>query len=148
MDLAAINIARGHDLGLGTLNETRAALGLTPYTTFEQLTADPGTLAGLKATFTSIDQVDLWTGGLSEHHMSGAMIGETFGHHHRQSVRSTARWRPVLLRERQLDPATAAMVKNTSLSDIMERDTDTDVMPGRRLPYRRAARQRRQGGRP
>ena len=79
MDLAAINIARGHDLGLGTLNETRAALGLTPYTTFEQLTADPGTLAGLKATFTSIDQVDLWTGGLSEHHMPGAMIGETFG---------------------------------------------------------------------
>ena len=30
MDLAAINVARGHDLGLGTLNETRAALGLTP----------------------------------------------------------------------------------------------------------------------
>ena len=28
MDLAAINIQRGHDLGLGTLNETREALGI------------------------------------------------------------------------------------------------------------------------
>ena len=46
MDLAAINIQRGHDLGLGTLNETREALHLTPYTSFEQLTSDPGTLAG------------------------------------------------------------------------------------------------------
>ena len=31
MDLAAINIQRGHDLGLPTLNQTREALGLTPY---------------------------------------------------------------------------------------------------------------------
>ena len=48
MDLAAVNIQRGHDLGLGTLNETREALHLTPYTSFDQLTDDPGTLAALK----------------------------------------------------------------------------------------------------
>jgi peroxidase len=127
MDLAAINIERGHDLGLGTLNETRAALGLAPYTTFEQLTTDPGTLAGLKATFTSIDQVDLWTGGLSEHHMPGAMIGETFGliiAHQFEALRDGDQF----YYEKALDPAELAMVKNTSLSDIIERDTDTDVM--------------------
>jgi predicted transposase YbfD/YdcC len=50
MDLAAINIQRGHDLGLGTLNETREALGLTSYTSFEQITDDAGTVAALKAT--------------------------------------------------------------------------------------------------
>ena len=32
IDLAAINIQRDRDLGLGTLNETREALGLTKYT--------------------------------------------------------------------------------------------------------------------
>ena len=32
MDLAAINIQRARDLGLGTLNQTREALGLDPYT--------------------------------------------------------------------------------------------------------------------
>src|SRR3954449_3946517 len=36
IDLAAINIQRAHDLGLGTLNETREALGLAPYTSFDQ----------------------------------------------------------------------------------------------------------------
>ena len=79
MDLAAINIQRGHDLGLGTLNETREALGLTPYTSFEQITDDAGTVAALKATFTDVDQIDLWTGGLSEKHVTGGLIGETFG---------------------------------------------------------------------
>jgi hypothetical protein len=127
MDLAAINIQRGHDLGLGTLNETREALHLAPYATFEQLTNDPGTLAALKATFTSIDQVDLWTGGLSEHHMPGAMLGETFGliiAHQFEALRDGDQF----YYEKALDPAELAMVKNTSLSDIIERDTDTDVM--------------------
>jgi peroxidase len=127
MDLAAINIQRGHDLGLGTLNETREALGLTRYTSFEQLTDDPGTLAALTATFASIDQVDLWTGGLSEHHMPGAMIGETFGTiiaNQFEALRDGDQF----YFENQLDPETVAMVKATTLSDIIERDTDTNVM--------------------
>jgi hypothetical protein len=126
-DLAAINIQRGHDLGLGTLNETRAALGLSPYTSFEQLTDDSGTLAALKSTFASIDQVDLWTGGLSEHHMAGAMIGETFGTiiaHQFEALRDGDQF----YFENQLDPSTVAMVKGTSLSDIIERDTNTENM--------------------
>jgi peroxidase len=127
MDLAAINIQRGHDLGLGTLNETREALGLTPYTSFEQLTDDPGTLAALTATFASIDQVDLWTGGLSEHHMSGAMIGETFGTiiaNQFEALRDGDQF----YFEKALDRETVAMVKATTLSDIIERDTDTNVV--------------------
>jgi peroxidase len=131
MDLAAVNIQRGHDLGLGTLNETREALHLTPYTSFEQLTSDPGTLAGLKATFTDINQVpdinqvDLWTGGLAENHVPGAMIGQTFGTiiaHQFEALRDGDQF----YYEKALDPAELAMVKNTSLSDIIERDTDTD----------------------
>ena len=144
-DLAAINIQRGHDLGLGTLNETREALHLTPYTSFEQLTSDPGTLAGLKATFTSIDQVDLWTGGLAEHHMPGAMIGQTFGTiiaHQFEALRDGDQF----YYEKALDPAELAMVKNTSLSDIIERDTDTNVMQADAFHHHRTARQQRGGG--
>ena len=128
MDLAAINIQRGHDLGLGTLNETREALHLTPYTSFDQLTSDPDTLAALKATFTGgIDQVDLWTGGLAENHMKGAMIGQTFGTiiaHQFESLRDGDQF----YYEKALDPTEVAQVKATSLSDIIERDTDTNVM--------------------
>src|SRR5262249_3216562 len=75
MDLAAINIERGRDLGLGTLNETRVALGLTPYTSFDQITNDPETAANLAAAFGTVDKVDLWTGGLAENHVNGGLVG-------------------------------------------------------------------------
>jgi peroxidase len=127
-DLAAINIQRGHDLGLGTLNETRIALGLAPYTSFEQLTDDAGTLAGLHATFTNIDQVDLWTGGLSERHMpNGSLIGETFARivgDQFEALRHGDRF----YFENALDQKTVAEIKGTTLSDLIERDTDTNVM--------------------
>src|SRR5262249_58840682 len=77
-DLAAINIQRGRDLGLGTLNETRQALGLAPYTDFSQITSDQGTVAALRQAYGSVDAIDLWTGGLSESHAAGAMVGPTF----------------------------------------------------------------------
>lgn len=59
IDLAAINIQRGHDLGLGSLNETREALGLQPYTSFEQVSSDPATAAALKQAYGSVDAIDL-----------------------------------------------------------------------------------------
>ena len=66
MDLAAINIQRGRDLGLGTLNQTRLSLGLPAYSDFGQITDDAGTVAALSAAFGTVGAVDLWTGGLSE----------------------------------------------------------------------------------
>jgi peroxidase len=41
IDLMAIDIQRERDVGLATLNQTRAALGLNRYTSIEQLTPDP-----------------------------------------------------------------------------------------------------------
>ena len=79
LDLAAINIQRGRDLGLGTLNQTRQALGLAAYTAFEQITDDAGTVAGLRAAYAGVDAIDLWTGGLAERLTPGAFLGETFG---------------------------------------------------------------------
>ena len=56
-DLAAINIQRGRDLGLGTLNETRKALGLAPYTSFSQITSDAQTAAALQKAYGTVDKV-------------------------------------------------------------------------------------------
>ena len=59
--------------------------------------------------------------------MPGAMIGQTFGTiiaHQFEALRDGDQF----YYEKALDPAELAMVKNTSLSDIIERDTDTDVM--------------------
>jgi Ca2+-binding RTX toxin-like protein len=131
MDLAAINIQRGHDLGLGTLNETREALGLTPYTSFEQITDDAGTVAALKATFTDVSQIDLWTGGLSEKHVSGGLLGETFGKiigDQFEALRDGDQYYYENVANGTFDAATLNEIQHTSLSDIIERVTDTEHM--------------------
>jgi peroxidase len=126
LDLAAINIQRGRDLGLGTLNETREALGLTPYASFDQISSDPTTVEALKLAYNdNIDSIDLWTGGLAEDHTEGAMIGQTFGliiAHQFENLRDGDRY---WFENQGFDAKTLAQIENTTLSDIIDRDTDT-----------------------
>jgi len=127
MDLAAINIQRGRDLGLGTLNETRQVLGLKPYTRFEQITNDAATVAAMKTAFGSPDKVDLWTGGLAEQHARGSLLGPTFTTIIADQFERLRDGDPFYF-ENALDPADVRMVKNTTLSDIITRNTDATNM--------------------
>lgn len=76
-DLAALNIQRGRDHGLLSYNETRRRLGLMAVTSFAGLSSDPGLRARLQSVYKSVDDVDLWVGGLAEDHVRGALVGET-----------------------------------------------------------------------
>ena len=127
MDLAAINIQRGRDLGLGTLNETRQDLGLEPYTTFEQITNDAATVAAMKTAFGTPDNVDLWTGGLAEQHAPGSLLGPTFTTIIADQFERLRDGDPFYF-ENALDPADVLMVQNTTLSDIITRNTDATNM--------------------
>jgi peroxidase len=122
-DLAAINIQRAHDLGLGTLNETRAALGLTPYTSFDQITSDATTAAALKQAYGTVDAVDLWTGGLAEDHTAGAAIGQTFGRIIGDQFTSLRDGDRLYFENEGFDQQTLKDIESTSLSDIIQRDT-------------------------
>jgi hypothetical protein len=77
-DLASLNIQRGRDHGLPTYNQTRAAYGLPPKTTFNSISSNTNVQARLAAAYGSVDDIDLWPGGLAEDHLPGAMVGETF----------------------------------------------------------------------
>ena len=128
-DLAATNIQRGRDLGLGTLNETRVALGLTPYTSFDQITSDSTTAAALQQAYGSVDNVDLWTGGLAEDHVPGAALGQTFDTiiaNQFIALRDGDRF--YFQNQFASDPTLLNQIENTTLSDIIERNTDTGVM--------------------
>jgi hypothetical protein len=125
MDLAAINIERGRDLGLGTLNQTREALGFAPYTDFSQITSDQGTLAALQKAFTSVDQIDLWTGGLSENHAPGALVGETFQAIIAQQFEALRDGDRFWYENQGFDAKTLDAIQNTTLADVITRDTDT-----------------------
>jgi peroxidase len=128
VDLAAINIQRGHDLGLGTLNQTREALGLTPYTSFDQISSDPATAAALEEAYGSVDAIDLWTGGLAEDHVAGSVIGPTFGRIIGDQFTALRDGDQYYFENQNFDQQTLNEIKGTTLSDLILRDTDTTAM--------------------
>jgi peroxidase len=125
-DLAVINIARGRDLGLGRLNETRSALGLEPYTDFDQITDDAGTVAALRKAFTTVDEIDLWTGGLSEALAPGAFVGPTFQKIIGMQFENLRDGDRLWFENQRFDAETLSMIKSTTLGDIIERNTATE----------------------
>ncbi|HEX8915795.1 MAG TPA: peroxidase family protein [Humisphaera sp.] len=79
LDLASLNIQRGRDHGLADYNTTRAAMGLPRVTSFGQITSDAELAGKLQSLYGSVDNVDLWVGGLAEDHAAGSAVGPTFG---------------------------------------------------------------------
>lgn len=78
-DLAALNLQRGRDHGVGSLNAVRDDLGLVPYTSFLDMTGGDALLAGaFESVYDGVDDVDLWIGGLAEQTAGRSMLGETF----------------------------------------------------------------------
>ena len=128
IDLVAIDIQRGRDLGLNTLNETRQALGLAPYTSFAELTSDPTVQANLQAVYGSIDKVDLFMGGLAENHAPGAVVGPTFQAIIAAQFTALRAGDRFFWQNEAFDPATARMIGSTTLSDIIRRNTKTPAM--------------------
>jgi Ca2+-binding RTX toxin-like protein len=128
LDLAAINIQRGRDMGLGTLNETREALGLTPYASFDEVTSDPETAAALAQAYGSVDDIDLWVGGLAEDHAEGAVIGPTFGEIIGDQFTALRDGDRYYFENQNFDRQTLKEIKGTTLSDVILRNTDTTAM--------------------
>jgi peroxidase len=125
MDLIAIDVQRERDLGIGTLNQTRQALGLTPYTSFAQLTSDPTVASTLQSQFGSIDNVDLFLGGLAENHAPGADVGQTFQTIIADQFTALRTGDQFFWQNEGFDPQTAQTISQTTLADIIERDTGT-----------------------
>ncbi|MCX6480929.1 MAG: peroxidase family protein [Mycobacterium sp.] len=128
LDLAAINLQRGRDLGLGTLNETRSALGLKPYTGFEQITSDATTAAALQAAYGDVNKVELWIGGLAEDHTAGAMVGQTFGVIIAAQFEALRDGDRLWYQNQGFDPITMREIEGTTLSSLMLQNTDTEHM--------------------
>ena len=80
-DLASLNIQRGRDHGLRPYNEYRAACNLKRAVNFEDLSREMTStiIERLKQVYTSVDDIDLWTGGLVETPLQGGLVGPTFG---------------------------------------------------------------------
>ena len=135
MDLAAINIQRGRDLGLGTLNQTRLALGLKAYRSFSEISADPATASALQSVYGTVDAVELWVGGLAERHVAGGMVGETFQRIIARQFQNLRDGDAFWYRNQGFDAGTLKEIEGTTLSKLILRNTDTAHMQADAFVY-------------
>ena len=127
-DLIAIDIQRERDLGLGTLNQTREALGLTRYTDFSQITNDPVVLANLQKVYATVDDLDLFIGGLAETPVAGAMVGPTFQAIIARQFENLRDGDRLWWQNEGFDEATYQLIRTTTLGDIEVRNNDTTAV--------------------
>ncbi len=128
-DLSVLNLLRGIDHGLGTINDVRHALGMEKYDSFLDLTGDQDLADKLAEHYDSINDVDLWIGGLLEDKVPGSQLGETF---HTIVLDQFVRLRDgdAYYYEERLkeNPLLLAEIKSTSFSDIIKANTDIEYL--------------------
>jgi hypothetical protein len=78
MDLAALNIQRGRDHGLPSYNDAREDFGLERKSSFEEISSNAETVARLSEAYESVNDIDIWVGGLAEDAYQRSMLGELF----------------------------------------------------------------------
>ncbi|KAJ3666327.1 hypothetical protein Zmor_001776 [Zophobas morio] len=76
IDLASLNIQRGRDHGLRPYNDYRELVGLTRIKSFDEL--NPKLRDKLKSVYESVNDIDLWVGGLLEEKAPESIVGFTF----------------------------------------------------------------------
>jgi len=121
-DLAALNIQRGRDHGLPGYNDAREALGLGRVRDFSGVTSDREIQERLASVYESVDDIDMWVGGLAEDPVQGSQLGELF---HTMVKRQFEALRDGdrFWYERNLSRDDRRDVENTRLSDIIRRNT-------------------------
>lgn len=80
MDLGAINIQRGRDHGIAPYTAWREPCGLSAITDFEDLlrVMPARVVRKLQTMYKSVDDIDLFTGGMAERPVVGGLVGPTF----------------------------------------------------------------------
>ena len=132
-DLASLNIQRGRDHGLPGYNDSRAALGLEPITSFDDpifahsIDSEGQTIGDrLKAVYNNkIDDIDLWVGGLAEAKSNESMLGETMTTINAEQF-DRLREGDRFWYENQFSGAELDELNNLTLSDIIKRNSDVE----------------------
>ncbi|KAI5635442.1 peroxidase domain-containing protein [Phthorimaea operculella] len=80
MDLAAINIQRGRDHGVPPYTSWREPCGLSGIRAFQDLfrVMPARVVRKLQTLYRSVDDIDLFTGGMAERPVVGGLVGPTF----------------------------------------------------------------------
>jgi hypothetical protein len=122
-DLASLNIQRGRDHGLPGYNEVRRQVGLRPARRWRDVNPDPEVQQRLASIYDSVDDIDLWVGGLCEPHVPGSMVGPVY---HRILVNQFTRLRDGdrFWYQEALPREIRDLVVDQTLARVIRRNTD------------------------
>ena len=126
LDLAALNIQRGRDLGVASYNDLREALGLARAESFSDITSDPELAIQLASVYTDVDQIDAWIGGLAEDAHGGGLLGETFATIIIDQFERLRDGDPYWSEAGALPHDELSILWDTTLADVILRNTDID----------------------
>ena len=124
-DLVSLNIQRGRDHGLADYNQVRSDYGLEPVTSFDEISSDSEVAAKLELLYGSVDNIDVWVGGLAEDHVEGSSMGELFSTiivDQFERIRDGDR----LWYQNVFSGSELAAIENTTLADVIERNSSID----------------------
>ena len=122
LDLASLNIQRGRDHGLADYNTARAAYGLPRVTSFDQITSDVALQQKLRQLYGSVNNIDLWVGGLAEDHLRGGSAGPLVTRILADQF-SRLRGGDRLWYQRNFSGRELDFIDRTTLADVIERNT-------------------------
>ncbi len=124
-DLVALNIQRGRDHGLPSYNEVRVAMGLAKATSVADISSSAEIQTRLSRAYPSLDDIDLWVGGLAEDAVNGGMMGELISAiliQQFEALRDGDRfWYENSLNDEELQ-----LLGRTTLAEIIRRNTTID----------------------
>jgi hypothetical protein len=129
LDLVSININRGRERGLPDFNSVRASLGLTPYTSFGQISSDSQESSALEQTYGDVDKIDPWVGMLAEDPMPGAIFGPVLMKILKDQFRALRDGdRFYYENDSGLKASEKNMIRSTRMVDLIRRNTGVSIM--------------------
>lgn len=125
LDLVALNTQRGRDHGIPPYNEWRKWCNLKPFKNFEELkeVMAPQSVEVYSKLYRSVDDIDLFTAGVSERSLPDGTLGETFacivGEQFRRLKVGDRFWYENGKLESSFTEAQLKQIRQTSLSRIL-----------------------------
>lgn len=122
--LGAIDIQRARDHGLPDYNTMREAYQLSRVTSFADITPDEDVQQKLEAVYGDVDSIDPIVGALAEAHLPDASVGPlvaaVYAEQFRRLRDGDRFW---YQRDPEFSPAEIALLQQTTLADILRRNT-------------------------
>ncbi len=130
MDLVSLNIQRGRERGLADYNTIRKDYGLTPITSFSQITSNKTLSSDLEDLYKNVNDIDFWVGMLSEDHIPGSIfgpLGNTIIKRQFEDLRDGDRFFFEI--DKGLSEEQKMEIRYTKWSDVIGRNTSMENLP-------------------